>query len=241
MYGWRARIGFICPSVTAETFLHEFHLVAPPGVALVVINLGIRHLGRDEIGGSLGMLKTVAAELDRTKVDIIVLGGSPPVTYGGFGFDKEIIRQIGEVTSIPATTSQTCAVDALRRLEVQNVVIGSPFAEDQNLLLKTFLEDSGFKIAGAKGLALPVSDIARMPLSASYRLAKETFLLAPDAEGVYLPCALMPTFANIAPLERDLGVPVVTSFQAMLWGVFTTLRIHEPIRGYGRLLESLAP
>ncbi|MBI3079316.1 MAG: hypothetical protein HYY85_20385, partial [Deltaproteobacteria bacterium] len=60
-----------------------------------------------------------------------------------------------------------------------------------------------------------------------------------DAEGVYLPCAQMPTFKNIAPLERDLGVPVVTSFQAMLWHVFTMLRIHEPIQGYGRLLQSL--
>ena len=241
MYGWRARIGFICPSVTAETFLHEFHLVAPPGVALVVINLGIRHLGRDEIGGSLGMLKSVAAELDRTKVDAIVLGGSPPVTYGGFGFDKEIIRQIGEVTSVPATTSQTCAVEALRKLEVQTLVLGSPFAEDQNLLLKNYLEDSGFKVEAIRGLAVPVSDIARMPVSASYRLAKDAFGQAPDAEGIYLPCALMPTFPNIAPLERDLGVPVVTSFQAMLWGVFTMLKIHEPIRGYGRLLESLAP
>lgn len=241
MYGWRARIGFICPSVTAETFLHEFHLVAPPGVSLVVINLGIRHLGRDEIGGSLGTLKSVAAELDRTRVDVIVLGGSPPVTYGGFGFDKEIIRQIGEVTAIPATTSQMCAVEALRKLEVQKLVLGSPFAEDQNLLLKTYLEDSGFKVAGIKGAAVPVPEIARMPVSASYRLAKDAFLQAPDADGVYLPCALMPTFPNIAPLERDLGVPVVTSFQAMLWGVFSMLKIHEPIRGYGRLLESLAP
>ena len=56
-----------------------------------------------------------------------------------------------------------------------------------------------------------------------------------------MPCAKMPTFRNIAPLERDLGVPVVTSFQAMLWHVFSTLRIHEPIRGYGRLFDSLSP
>lgn len=239
MYGWRARIGFICPSMTAETFIHEFHLVAPPGVALVVTNLAIQHLVREDIGKSLGLLQSVAAELDRARVDVIVLGGSPPVTYGGFGFEKEIVRQIGEVTSIPATTSQTGAVEALRALGVQTLVIGSPFGGDQNLLLKTYLEDAGFKVAGVKGLAVPLIDIGRMSASTSYRLAKEAFLVAPDAEGVYLPCAQMPTFKNIAPLERDLGVPVVTSFQAMLWHVFTMLRIHEPIQGYGRLLQSL--
>lgn len=241
MYGWRARIGFINPSMTAETTIQEFPMVAPPGVALVLTNLAIQHLIRDDIGKSLDLLKAAAAELARAKVDIIVLGGSPPVTYGGFGFDKEIARQIGEVTSIPGTTSQTGAVEALRMLEVSKVLIASPFAEDQNLLLKKFLEDSGFKVVGVKGLALPLIDIGRMPASASYQLAKDAFREAPGAEGIYMPCAQMPTFKNIAPLEHDLGVPVVTSFQAMLWHVFRILKIHEPIRGYGRLLESLAP
>jgi maleate isomerase len=241
MYGWRIRIGFINPSMTAETMIHEFPMVAPPGAALVMTNLGIQHLVRDDIGKSLDQLKAAAAELARAKVDVIVLGGSPPITYGGFGFDKEIARQIAEVTSIPGTTSQTGAVEALRKFGVNKVVIGSPFADDQNLLLKKFLEDSGFKVVGIKGLAVPLIDIGRMPATASYQLAKDAFREAPDAEGIYMPCAQMPTFKNIAPLERDLGIPVVTSFQGMLWHVFNTLGIREPIRGYGRLLESLAP
>ena len=240
MYGWRARIGFIVPSMTGETMVQEFPMVAPPGVALVMTNLAIQHLVRDDIGYSLNLLKAAATELARAKVSVIVLGGSPPVTYGGFGFDKEIARQIAEVTPIPGTTSQTGAVEGLRRLGVQKVAIASPFAEDQNLLLKKFLEDSGFKVVAVKGLAVPLIDIGRMPASASYQLAKDAFAEAPDAEGIYMPCAQMPTFRNIAPLEADLGVPVVTSFQGMLWHVFDMLRIHEPIHGYGRLLESLA-
>lgn len=240
MYGWRARIGFINPSMTAETMLQEFPMVAPPGVALVVTNLAIQHLVRDDIGKSLDLLKAAAAELARAKVSVIVLGGSPPITYGGVGFDKEIARQIAEVTSIPGTTSQTGAVEALRSLGVQKVAIASPFAEDQNLLLKKFLEDSGFRVVAVKGLAIPLIDIGRMTASASYQLAKQAFSGASDAEGIYMPCAQMPTFRNVAPLERDLGVPVVTSFQGMLWHVFDKLGIHEPIHGYGRLLESLA-
>jgi maleate isomerase len=240
LYGWRARIGFIVPSMTAETMLYEFPMVAPPGVAMVTTNLSIQHLVRDNIGKSLELLKAAAAELARAKVDVIVLGGSPPVTYGGVGFDKEIARQIAEVTDIPGTTSQTGAVEALRWLGVRKVIIASPFAEDQNLLLKKFLEDSGFTVVGVKGLGVPLIDIGRMPAAASAQRAKDAFRAAPDAEGIYMPCAQMPTFRNIAPLERDLGVPVVTSFQGMLWHVFEMLRIREPIHGYGRLLESLA-
>jgi len=120
MYGWRARIGFINPSMTAETMLQEFPMVAPPGVALVVTNLAIQHLVRDDIGKSLDLLKAAAAELARAKVSVIVLGGSPPITYGGVGFDKEIARQIAEVTSIPAQPARPaplkhCAVWAYRK------------------------------------------------------------------------------------------------------------------------------
>ena len=238
MYGWRARIGFICPSMTAETMVQEFPMVAPEGVALVLTNLAIQRLERDNIGDSLAQLKVAVSELARAKVSVIVLGGSPPVTYGGFGFDKKIIREMAEITSIPGTTSQTAAVEALRRLGAKKIAMASPFAEDQNLLLKKFLEDSGFTVVGVKGLALPVIDIGAMSASASYQLGKDVFRDAPDADAIYMPCAQMPTFRNIAPLETDLGIPVVTSFQAMLWHVFDMLDIREPIHGYGRLFDA---
>ena len=239
MYGWRARIGFICPSMTAETMIQEFPMVAPDGVALALTCLSIQRLERDNIGASLAKLKEATAELARAKVDVIVLGGSPTVTYGGFGFDKEIIRQMNEVTSIPCSTSQTGAVEGLRRLGAQKIALASPFAEDQNQLLKKFLEDSDFTVTAVKSLSLPVIDIGAMPAYQSYQLAKEAFRAAPNADAVYMPCAQMPTFNNIGPLEADLGVPVVTSFQAMLWHVFDMLDLREPVTGYGRLFHTL--
>ena len=219
--------------------LQEFPMVAPAGVALALTCLSIQRLERDHIAASLSKLKEATAELARAKVDVIVLGGSPPVTYGGHGFDQEIIRQMSEVTSIPCTTSQTGAVAALRRLGAKQVVLASPFAEDQNLLLKKFLEDSEFVVPSVKGLSMPVIDIGAMPSHMSYRLAKDAFSAAPKADAIYMPCAQMPTFKNIAALETDLKVPVVTSFQAMLWHVFDLLNIREPISGYGRLFQTL--
>jgi len=239
MYGWRARVGFICPSMTAETMLQEFPMVAPDGVALAVTCLSIQRLDRDNIGESLARLKEATAELARAKVDVIVLGGSPTVTYGGYGFDKEIIRQMAEVTSIPCTTSQTGAVEALRRVGAKKIAIASPFAEDQNLLLKKFLEDSGFMVAAVKGLSLPVIEINAMHSHTSYHLAKDAFRAAPDVDAIYMPCAQMPTFKNIALLETDLGIPVLSSFQAMLWHVFEMLDMREPIVGYGRIFQTL--
>lgn len=240
MYGWRARVGFICPSMTAETMLQEFPMVAPDGVGLVVTCLSIQRLERDNIGASLARLKEAAAELARARVSVISLGGSPPVTYGGHGYDKEIIRQMSEVApGIPCTTSQTGAVQALKRLGAKRIAFASPFADDQNQLLKKFLEDSGFTVASVVGSGTPLIDIGTLPAHFSYDLAKRAFRAAPDVDAIYMPCAQMPTFRNIAPLEADLGVPVLTSFQAMLWHVFDMLDIRAPIQGYGRIFDTL--
>ncbi len=48
MYGWRARIGNISPTVCAEIFPYEFYRVAPEGVTLVTTNLVIRDAQRVE-------------------------------------------------------------------------------------------------------------------------------------------------------------------------------------------------
>ncbi len=240
MYGWRARIGFICPSQTGESFLHEFPMVAPEGVSLMLTTMKIQALTRDNIGASLATVQQVTGELAANHADIAILGGSPTITYGGFGFDQEIIRQMKEAApNIPCTTSQTGAVLALRRLGAKKVAIASPFSDHQNDLLKKFLEDSGFQVPSTKGLDVPIQGLGGMASYASYRVAKDAFNQAPDVDAVYMPCAQMPTFKNIAQLESDLGVPVISSFQAMLWHVFEMLNIRDPKPGYGSLFDTL--
>ncbi len=53
-------------------------------------------------------------------------------------------------------------------------------------------------------------------------------------------CAIRPILTlpwrreYIEYLERDIGVPVVSSALATFWNCFKALEIHEPIRGYGK-------
>ena len=44
----------------------------------------------------------------------------------------------------------------------------------------------------------------------------------------------------VAELERRTGKPVVSSNQASIWAAFRALGLAPEIRGFGRLLESLA-
>jgi maleate cis-trans isomerase len=46
----------------------------------------------------------------------------------------------------------------------------------------------------------------------------------------------MQTFPIIDPLERQIGCPVVTSNQALLWASLRALGVTDPIHGLGKLL-----
>jgi maleate cis-trans isomerase len=47
----------------------------------------------------------------------------------------------------------------------------------------------------------------------------------------------LPTFASIEPLERALGIPVVSSNQAILWAALRGLGAPPPARALGRLFR----
>lgn len=104
---------------------------------------------------------------------------------------------------------------------------------------KQFLRDYGFELVSYE--VLPHSrmyDVLRLPPETAAHLAREAYRKAPQAEGVYITCGRLDTLPIIAPLEKELGVPVVTANQAWTWEVLRTLNIREPISGFGRLLEA---
>jgi hypothetical protein len=70
MYGWRARIGNISPTVCAEIFPYEFYRVAPKGVTLVTTNLVIRDAGESsKVEASWENFNTTIENLAQTRVD----------------------------------------------------------------------------------------------------------------------------------------------------------------------------
>ena len=48
----------------------------------------------------------------------------------------------------------------------------------------------------------------------------------------------MPSVAIIDCLEQDLGVPVVTSMQAMMWAGLGLAKVKADIPGYGQLFNT---
>ncbi len=209
----------------------------PPNVTVVSGALGIRDLVPEQLTSALSRIEVVAAELAAKKADVITMGGTPPVVFGGYGFDRKIVERINKVTPIPATTSQTSSVEAIRKLGAKKLVIVTPFKDYVNQLVAKFMEASGFVVVSFQTANAPFEQFPKMTLSVSYDLAVKGVKAAPDAECIYIPCSAWPVSDNIEPLEKATGIPVVASTQSGLWGALRLMGVKTKVQGYGRLFR----
>lgn len=239
MYGWRARIGSTTATPT-EHFTYEFYKLAPPGVVCIPTCVSVDKVNREELAKQREELLGVARSLVMAEVDYIIIGGAPMIFMAGLGEDKRLLDEIRKITPIPATTDITCTMDAFERLGVKKIAIATPLRDEVNQRLKAYLEHEGYQVLVIKNLEILRNiDISRLPQEASYKLAREAHLAAPEAEAVYLPCAVWPALENVDAMERDFGVPVFTNFAMKYWAAMSALKIPQTIKGYGRLLETL--
>lgn len=237
-YGWRARIGFLSPGIVDETLSRQFYRMAPDGVTLVRTSLGLVEITVDAQHRALDRVEAAVRELMKEGPDCIILGGSPTVVVDGFGTDDIWTKRIAEVSGIPASAAQTAAIEAMRLLGMQRIVVATPFPDPINGMLKEFLERSGFEVAGIDHLGVDYRSLTHQPLRAGYDLAVQTFEAAGGADGIYFPGAPFPVVDLIEHLENELSTSVVSSGQATIWkGMQMAGATDLTVEGYGKLLR----
>ncbi|PZC46978.1 MAG: maleate isomerase [Chloroflexi bacterium] len=236
MYGWRGRIGHICPSIPIDMIMNEFQLMLPDGVQMVYSSLHVQNIQNSDFDRALERLTEATEQIADGEVDCIIAGGGPLVAMRGT--DADIVEHITSIAKVPSSTTTGAMISALRHLEAKRVAIASPYSDERNVLLGKYLESQGFEVVGQKGLGLTrAMDIAKLPWHASYELARKAAADAPGADAIYMPCARFPIIGNIDIIEQDTGIPIVTSVQSMTWWGLNAIGIGEEILGFGLLLE----
>ena len=237
MYGWRARIGMVFPS-RGDTFMYEFYQIVPKGVVLVPHIIGLYNLTKEEFTAAYLKYRDGARDLAEVGVDVIALSGAPLFQLKGFGSDLEMIGEVEKETGISTITSTTADMEAMHFLNMKKLAIVSPYVDEVNERNASWYRQAGFDVLNVKGLGIQKnSDIARLPFYAPYQLARETVLETPGLDGIFIDCARWASIEVIEKLEQDLGVPVVSSNQAMIWFALRKANVRENISGYGKLLR----
>jgi len=240
MYGWRARIGHVAPS-RGDTLVYEFYKIFSEGFMILNTTGTVRQLADGDFERQLERIEEAVQDLVDNHCDSIIFSGSPLFTRLPFGSDRQLGKKLSEKFGVPVAAGLTAEVEALKAMNCQKLVVGTPYPEELNDRLKQHLEASGFEVLEIAGYGVcKNADLTDLPVHASYKIAKRLYTKQRDADGVFIACPRWPTLSDVALLEQEISRPVVTSSLACIWYAMKLINVKENVKGYGRLMASLA-
>jgi len=240
MIGWRARIGFLVPPGN-PTVEPEMATLAPAGVSV--------HFTRMHATGTTGSLDgqearnrqmldgldTAMTLLAMVRPTVAVLAHTATSTTLGPEAEATLVAGMEARHACRFTTAFASVLAALESLGIRRIAYGTPYAMETTLRGKALLECHGIEVA-TFGVLPNVTNIYDETEARAYQLGRQVD--HPDAEAIFLSGVGMPTIGAIAPLEADLGKPVISAATAMMWSALQIAGVRTPLRGYGRLFDA---
>jgi len=240
MYGLRARIGHVAPS-RGDTLVYEFYKIFSEGFMILNTTGSVRQLVDGDFEKQLERIEEAVQDLVENQCDSIIFSGSPLFTRLPFGSDRQLGQKLSDKFGVPVAAGLTAEVEALKAMNCKKLVVGTPYPEELNDRLKRHLEASGLEVLQIAGYGVRKNaDLTDLPVHASYKIAKRLYAKAGDADGVFIACPRWPTLPDVELLEQEIKKPVVTSSLACIWYAMKLIDVKENVRGFGRLMASLA-
>jgi len=240
MYGWRARIGHVAPS-RGDTLVYEFYKIFSEGFMILNTTGTVRQLVDGDFEKHLERIEEAVQDLVENQCDSIIFSGSPLFTRLPFGSDRQLGQKLSDKFGVPVAAGLTAEMEALKAMNCKKLVVGTPYPEELNDRLKRHLEASGLEVLQIAGYGVRKNaDLTDLPVHASYKIAKRLYAKAGDADGVFIACPRWPTLPDVELLEQEIKKPVVTSSLACIWYAMKLIDVKENVRGFGRLMASLA-
>ncbi len=214
-------------------------MMAPEGVQMVLTSLGLGGMSVANYERALAGLEGPVERLLPRKPNAIIQTGIPPLVHAGWGVEAELRERVARLTPVPYITDAAGSIAAMKAVGIRRVVVVSAFEDPLPDLIKSYLAHAKVEMVGHVNAAAG-SDLesGELPLLTVYEAARSVFEEhAAEADGIWITQASMPSAGVIAELERDLGVPAVSSAQALMWAGLRLAGISDRIDGFGRLFD----
>ena len=235
----RGLVGNIKPRA-ADSSLVDMIKLLPDGIGMIPVYVNVTPKSRED-GSVYPMYEERLVYLASQKCNLIAIEGAPPFLRLGPNGEAEMVDGWQRKFNIDMFTAPQNQVNAFRALKVKKILgltagAGGP---DVNKVYAKYFEDSGLGVVALERMDVESDAAQDVPPATIAALVKKAFAEHKGADAIYLLGPSVEALPLIAPLERDLGVPVVQAIVARVWEIQKRLHIHEPIKGYGRLLETL--
>ncbi|WP_019853350.1 maleate cis-trans isomerase family protein [Actinopolyspora mortivallis] len=246
--GWdvRARLGVVVPhaDVGPES---ELNAMAPAGLSVHASRL---HFSAMRAGGEMdptiphdpvrafveppGVDECVEA-LAAAPLDVLACAFTSSAYKHGVEGEREFLARLDKSSrGIPVISTALAAVDALRACGVERLALVNPpwFDTELDELGARYFSEQGFRVVHHAPCGIPSGQRhATPPVMFDWVRG-----LPREVDGVFIAGNGLRAVGTIAPLEEELGVPVLSANQVLLWRALTTVGLDPAeVRGYGRL------
>jgi maleate isomerase len=236
---WQSGVGVIAPYDFALD--RELWRWTPDDVSLHVTRLPYVHvpvtvdqaaaLSREE-----NVDPAVRALLAPEPLAIGYACASGSFVHGAEG-QRRLHRTMVDAGAPAAVTTSGALIQALDALGADRIAVVTPYVDSVTDRLLAYLAEHSVGVTSSVGLGL---------LSHIWRVTYEEVSQAvhavdrPDAQAVFISCTNVLTYDIIAPLERELGKPVIAANQVTMWAVMKAANRQAVARGQS-LIDVAAP
>lgn len=217
----------------------EFAALLPEGVAAFVTKVPARgDLTAEAVKRMEARVDEAVDMIVSTGIDVLLVCDMVTSFVMEPDWNEAAVRRWEEAHRVPTATAWSAMESALKAAGVRRPALLTPYPAGLHALAGPFFAARGFALAADATLDIvamsevPTVEPAR--LMASVRALDRT-----GADAVVALATDLPTFAAIAEIEAETGLPVFTSNQCLLWWALS--RCAAPIPGALGRLAALAP
>ena len=214
------RLGLMVPS--SNTMMEpDFAAAAGPGVTVHTARM---YMEDTTPAGENRMLDEftlpAARDLGTARPHVVVFGCTSAGALRGNGYDTQLCEQISELAGAPVVSTIGSVRAAIEAAGASRIGVITPYVDELNERIKASIEADGVTVARIAGLGMTENfEIARVPGEAIVDFAVRALgdLAASGAiDLVFASCTNFGAMAARAAISQRLGLPVVTSNQAVL-------------------------
>ena len=173
--------------------------------------------------------------LPNEKLDCVVYGCTSGTIAAGY---EEIKKKINLAKpEAKVTTPSTAAINALRKMKINNIAIFTPYSKVLNDDVIDYFKKENFNITSNAYFDISNDlDIGKVDENYLYETLLKMNL--ENADGLFISCTALPALSIIDKLEKKLNKVVLSSNQVLIWDTLQSIGKKNSIGGFGKLFQN---
>ena len=167
-------------------------------------------------------------------IDCVVYACTSGTIAAGYENIKNKVKISKPTASL--TTPSTASIKALKKLNVKNLAVFTPYSKKLNDEVIQYIEDEGFNVTSNSYFGIE-SDVDIGKVDQNYLYDVLSKIDVDRADALFISCTALPALSIIEKLEKKLNRIVLSSNQALIWDTLQEIGNKEPIEGFGKLFR----